>query len=82
MERDGYGVIWTPPYLPDVQPVELFWAGGKNYATDQFINKQTMRDTVADLCNSWYGNLYPPHFQNRLIVEGPPMVRGNCGIVR
>ena len=25
----GYKVIWTLPYCPDLQPIELFWAAGK-----------------------------------------------------
>ena len=28
----GHEVLWTPPYCPDLQPIELFWAAGRNHA--------------------------------------------------
>ena len=83
LEREGFGIIWTPPYLPDVQPIELFWAGGKNYAADQFVNKRSMKSTVADLRDGWYGNLYPAISPDGLeIVPFPLMIRGNSRILK
>ena len=28
-EEKGYEILWTPPYAPDLQPIELYWAAGK-----------------------------------------------------
>ena len=27
----GHKVLWTPPYCPELQPIELFWAARKNH---------------------------------------------------
>ena len=84
LEEDGFEVIWTPPYLLEVQPIELFWAGGKNYAADQFINKRSMKDTVNDLRDGWYGNQYfnSAATVDGMIVEGPRLLRGRYGILK
>ena len=29
LEGRGHSVLWTPPYCPELQPIELFWAAGK-----------------------------------------------------
>ena len=29
LEGRGHKVLWTPPYCPQLQPIELFWAAGK-----------------------------------------------------
>ncbi|CAM9519091.1 unnamed protein product, partial [Sphacelaria rigidula] len=33
MREKGWGLIWTPPYMPSFQPVELFWQHGKAYVS-------------------------------------------------
>jgi transposase len=30
MLEGGHQVLWTPPYMPDLQPIELLWARIKN----------------------------------------------------
>ena len=30
MNERGHCILWTPPYTPELQPIELFWAAGKN----------------------------------------------------
>ena len=25
LKEHGHGVLWTPPYCPNLQPIELFW---------------------------------------------------------
>lgn len=36
----GYQLLFTPPYTPEVQPIELVWAHVKNY-----VARQTTKDT-------------------------------------
>jgi hypothetical protein len=42
------------PYL---QPIELFWAAGKNHAASLAYSRIKMRQTINHLCEGWYGNL-------------------------
>jgi hypothetical protein len=49
-------VLWTPPYCPDLQPIELFWAAGKNHVANHFIDGIKMKQTVSRLRDGWYGN--------------------------
>jgi transposase len=52
----GFKVIWTPPYCPDLQPIKLFWAAGKNHAALYSFLGRTMKETVSHLREGWYGN--------------------------
>jgi transposase len=52
----GFKVIWTPPYCPDLQPIELFWAAGKNHSALYYFLGRTMKETVSHLREGWYGN--------------------------
>jgi transposase len=52
----GFKVIWTPPYCPGLQPIELFWAAGKNHAALYYFLGRTMKETVSHLREGWYGN--------------------------
>ena len=58
LRQSGHEVLWTPPYCPDLQPIELFWAAGKRRVADEFENGRKMRETVADLRDGWYGNAH------------------------
>ena len=66
----GHQVLWTPPYCPKLQPIELYWAGGKNHAATNYYGGRSMKETVNDLREGWYGNahLFPngPLQKNRL----------------
>lgn len=53
----GHTVMWTPPYTPDLQPIELFWAAGKNHAAYMSYAGITMKEVVQHLREGWYGNL-------------------------
>ena len=55
LER-GHKILWTPPYCPELQPIELFWAAGKNHVAAKFETNQTMRNVVKYLREGWYGN--------------------------
>ena len=52
----GHQVLWTPPYCPELQPIELFWAAGKNHVALCHKRDTKMRDVVESLREGWYGN--------------------------
>ncbi len=56
LEAGGHCVLWTPPYCPKLQPIEVFWAQGKNNAMNNFAEGQTMRTAVTNLRAGWYGD--------------------------
>ncbi|CAM9467156.1 unnamed protein product [Sphacelaria rigidula] len=64
----GY-LIFTPPYCPTLQPIELFWAHGKNYVARIFQVGRTMLQAWAQLREGWYGR------RNGDAVEGA----ADCG---
>ena len=50
VKREGGEVLFTPPYCPDLQPIELFWAAGKNWARENNTDhSRTLEKTVAHL---------------------------------
>ena len=52
----GWSVLFTPPYCPDLQPIELFWAAGKNWARLQNLeHRRKVKQCIADLRDGWYG---------------------------
>jgi hypothetical protein len=54
----GHLVLWTPPYCPDLQPIELFWAAGKNHAGFHHENDRKMKECIKHLREGWWGNGY------------------------
>ena len=48
-------VLFTPPYCADLQPIELFWAAGKNYARQKHEQGASLEKVVANLREGWYG---------------------------
>jgi transposase len=58
LKERGHRILWTPPYSPDLQPIELFWAAGKNYVAYNYSNGMKMRKIVELLRKGWYGD-YP-----------------------
>ena len=50
-------MLFTPPCCPDLQPSELFWAAGKNHARKKHPgHTRSVKQTVLDLWEGWYGN--------------------------
>ncbi len=61
-EARGWHVLFTPPYCADLQPIELFWAAGKNLARAQHTGQShNLEAVVKHLREGWYGNSeHPP----------------------
>ena len=51
----GHEVVWTPPYCPDLQPIELFWAAGKNHVALNSKFGITIKEVIGLLREGWYG---------------------------
>lgn len=51
----GYDVIFTPPYCPTLQPIELVWASVKNRVRDWLYNKRSMQETRKHILQGFYG---------------------------
>ena len=49
-------ILWTPPYCPKLQPIELYWGCGKNHVALQNKYDMKMKDVVSALRVGWYGN--------------------------
>jgi transposase len=58
MKANGHVVLWTPPYSPDLQPIEMFWAQGKNFARESNSYGIKMKETIRNLRWGWYGNTH------------------------
>jgi ribosomal protein S19E (S16A) len=43
----GHRVLWTPPYCPELQPIGLFWAAGKNHVAMCYVSGRTVKETVS-----------------------------------
>ena len=53
-EKD-WRIIWTPPYAPRFQPIELIWGVAKQRATWSYSGKRTLRQTHDQLRVGFYG---------------------------
>jgi len=56
MNEEGFPILWTPSYCPDLQPIETFWGCGKNCVARWFNNDTKMRDVVRHVRDGWCGN--------------------------
>ncbi|CAM9976181.1 unnamed protein product [Ectocarpus sp. 8 AP-2014] len=56
MKKKGWALIWTPPYMPSFQPIELFWQHGKQYVSLNFELKRKMREVWVQIRKGWYGD--------------------------
>lgn len=83
LQEKGHHILWTPPYCPQLQPIELFWAAGKNFVSYCHYGGRTMRDTVDHLRWGWYGNKHlfnmPPDTPS---TKFPPYVKVGKAKVR
>ena len=56
LEGRKHRVLWTPLYCLELQPIELFWAAGKNNDALNHCSETKMIDVVKYLQEGWYGN--------------------------
>jgi hypothetical protein len=73
LEERGHCVLWTPPYSPDLQPIELFWTAGKNnsrlFARNGITMKKQLNMYVRDgMATFISGTMMIPQ-SNRIIRE-------------
>ena len=51
----GWKIIWTPPYAPRFQPIELVWGVAKQRVAWSYTGKRSMKETHAQLRVGFYG---------------------------
>ena len=56
MAQHKHELIYTPPYLPGVQPIERLWAYVKNHVASQYRTGRTMRDLIRQTYQGLYGD--------------------------
>jgi hypothetical protein len=56
-------LIFTPPYSPQYQPIELVWAHCKGYVAMNYHNQRTMESTAEQFRAALYGNHDASHKQ-------------------
>ena len=58
----GWQLIYTPPYTPEVQPIEKVWAYVKHIVASSFTSTRTAATLHVDLVMAFYGGnpLSPP----------------------
>jgi hypothetical protein len=45
LEPLGHSIVWTPPFVPEVQPIELIWAHVKHQVASQYTLKRNIETT-------------------------------------
>ena len=56
MEANSHYLIYTPPYLPGIQPIERLWAYAKNYVASQYQSGRTMPQLLQQTYKGFYGD--------------------------
>jgi hypothetical protein len=56
MDEHKHELIYTPPYLPGVQPMERLWAYIKNHVAAQYHAGRTMRELFQHTYQGFYGD--------------------------
>ena len=53
--ENNWGIVWTPPYCPKFQPIELVWGAGKQRAGQMYFKGRTLGQTRDHLRRGFYG---------------------------
>lgn len=59
--KHGYQLIFTPPYTPQVQPIELVWAHVKNYVARQTDAQTNVEQLQRLVRQGFYGDAATAH---------------------
>ena len=52
----GWQLIWTPPYMPTLQPIELLWAFSKGRVAAKFETDRSVEETRMQYFDALYGD--------------------------
>lgn len=65
MDEEGYELIFTPPYMPDWQPIERLWEHGKSQVANAYFEagesggaNRSIEDCRQQLQRAFYGGSY------------------------
>jgi transposase len=92
--EEEFQLIFTPPYCPKFQPIELLWRDSKNFVAKEYCINRNPRQTAHDLMDFWFGcekshirekeqTRYGPRQAARIVHEVRVEVNrwiGKCGI--
>ena len=53
--KNKWGIVWTPPYCPKFQPIELVWGAGKQRAAHLYFKGRSLEQTRSHLRSGFYG---------------------------
>ena len=56
LTQHRHELLYTPPYLPGVQPIERLWAYSKNYVASRYKTGRTMRELLMQTYQAFYGD--------------------------
>lgn len=45
-DKYGWQVIFTPPYTPQFQPIEMVWGHCKGHVARQYVSSRTFEETA------------------------------------
>lgn len=60
-DKHGFQLIYTPPYTPTTQPIELIWSYVKGYVARRFTNNRTMEMLRVQTLAGMYGDSANKH---------------------
>lgn len=55
-DAKGWDLIFTPPYCPCVQPIELVWSQAKGYVARMYFLDRSLEQTKDQLRQGFYGD--------------------------
>jgi transposase len=61
----GHSLVWNPPFVPEVQPIELIWAYVKGLVASQYTLKRSL-DTTRQHTDGAFGTVTAAMIQKRI----------------
>eukprot|EP00035_Acanthoeca_spectabilis_P001728 m.82306 g.82306 ORF g.82306 m.82306 type:complete len:243 (-) comp11086_c0_seq1:170-898(-) len=75
-DKLGFDLLFTPPYNPRFQPIELFWRDSKNFAARECRRKRRPKEAAGDLIDFWYGTRSYKKRRKEVSPFSAPKARG------